>query len=250
MVHTFYPRRTRYCVMIGVFNEGERFIQQLKRLTGFSDLVDIIVADGGSSDGATAVDQVAGKVQALVVDQRGLGLSGQYQLAMEYALSQGYEGIIMVDGNGKDGMDAVPDFILKLEQGADLIQGSRFLPGGSCRNTPVSRLVAIRLIFSPLMSWASGFGYTDAINGFKGVSRKLLEHRGFKPYRRELSIGYRLQYYINYRAPRLGVKVVEIPVVRDYPAGQGVVTKIKGLGAHWGIFLDLCRVCLGLYNPT
>jgi hypothetical protein len=248
-IHTFGPRRTRYCVMIGVFNEGGRFTRQLRRLTEILCGADIIIADGGSTDGATLPDQIRDQVHALVVDRRGLGLSGQYQLAMEYALLQGYEGIIMMDGNGKDGMDAVPNFITKLDEGADLVQGSRFLPGSSCRNTPLSRLLAIRMIFSPLMSLASGFAYTDAINGFKGVSRKLLEHQGFQPFRQELSRGYRLQYYINYRAPQLGARVVEIPVIRDYPAGKKILTKIRGLYAHGSILLALCRTCLALFNP-
>ena len=250
IVHTFYPRRSRYCVMIGVFNEGQRFTRQLKQLAEFSCGADIIIADGGSTDGATAPDQIGNMVHALVIDQRKLGLSGQYQLAMEYALAQGYEGIIMMDGNGKDGVEALRHFMTQLDQGADMIQGSRFLTGGSCRNTPLLRLIAIRMIFTPLMNLASGFAYTDAINGFKGVSRKLLAHEGFQAFRQELSLGYRLQYYINYRAPKLGVKVVEVPVTRDYPAGEKIPTKIHSWSAHWNIIVALFRTCLGAYNPN
>jgi len=249
-IDTFHPRRTRYCVIIGVFNEGKRFTLQLERLAGASCRADIIIADGCSTDGATASQQIAGQVHALVVDRRRLGLSAQYQTAIAYALSQGYEGVIMVDGNGKDGMEGVNCFITEFDRGADLIQGSRFLPGGSCRNTPLLRWICIRMIFSPLMSLASGFRYTDAINGFKGVSRKLLEHQDFQPFRQELSKGYRLQYYINYRAPCLGGQVLEIPVVRDYPsAEEEIPTKIRSWKSYWNIFLALCRTCLGFYNP-
>jgi len=249
VIHTFRPRRTRYCVIIGVLNEGQRFTRQLQQLAEASCEADIIVADGGSVDGATAPDQIANQVFALVVDRRKLGLSAQYQTAIAYALAQGYDGVIMVDGNGKDGMDAVNRFVAEFQQGADLIQGSRFLPAGSYRHTPLLRLMCIRMIFLPMMNIASRYPYTDAINGFKGISRRLLEHRRFQPFRQELSHGYRLQYYINYRAPGLGLHVVEIPVSRDYPVGGQVLTKIRGWHSHWKIFCALCCTCLGIYNP-
>ena len=63
-IYTFHPRRTRNCVMIGVLNEGERFTRQLKRLTEFSCEADIIIADGGSTDGATGPESIAGQAQA------------------------------------------------------------------------------------------------------------------------------------------------------------------------------------------
>ncbi|MDE2027731.1 MAG: glycosyltransferase family 2 protein [Candidatus Omnitrophica bacterium] len=247
VIKEFHSRRSLYCLIIGVLNEGGRFTRQLKQLANLSYGVDIIIADGGSTDGATDPERLAGLVQSLVKDESGRGLSAQYQSAISYALSKGYEGLILVDGNGKDGMEAIPRFIAELYRGIDLVQGSRFLPGGSCRHTPLLRLAGIRMVFSPLMSLASGFAYTDAINGFKGVSRRLLLHQDFKPLRRTLSRGYRLQYYINYRAPRLG-RVMEIPVAREYPAGAKKITKIRGLRSHGSILLELCRVCLGFYN--
>ena len=158
---TFLPKQKEYCLVIGVLNEGERFVNQLQQAVMHNNLVDIIIADGGSDDGSTSPDFLQDKVTAIVVDSRKLGLSAQYQEAMKFAIQHDYKGIIMVDGNGKDSMFSIPLFIEKLEQGADFVQGSRFKQGGGHKNTPSERLFAIKFVFNPLMNFFSGFKYSD-----------------------------------------------------------------------------------------
>lgn len=247
--HVFTPKQARYCVAVGVLNEGERFREQIARMQEFRAHADILIADGGSTDGGASPEFLAGKARALLVmEESGGGLSAQYRAAIAFALSEGYAGVILVDGNGKDGMEAIPRFAAALDEGYALAQGSRFLPGGLHRNTPLDRLLAIRCVFSPLMRLCSGFPYTDAINGFKAVSRALLEDPRVQPLRPGFR-GYRLQYYLNYRAPRLGMRVSEIPVSRVYPAKGRTPTKISGLRGRLDILLQLAVTLAGGYNP-
>lgn len=82
--------------------------------------------------------------------------------------------MITIDGNGKDGVESIPRFVELLNDGYDFIQGSRFVAGGKFENTPLDRYLGIRLFIAPLMSFASGFRFTDPTNGFKGLSRELL----------------------------------------------------------------------------
>lgn len=247
--HEWHEKRAPYALIIGVYNEGEKFTRQLAALQPYRNLVDIIIADGGSSDGATAPETLADKVRTLLINEDSQrGLSVQYRAAISCALEAGYDGIIMMDGNGKDGADAIPRFIEKLRQGYDFVQGSRFLPGGTHENTPADRVFSIRFVFNPLMNAMSGFCYTDGINGFKAVSRKLLEDPRVQPLRR-VFVRYSLQYYFNYIAPRLGFRVVEIPVSRKYPADNTPYSKIGGLPGRFKIMAELLATISGRYNP-
>ena len=247
--HIFGAKSCDFVLVIGVYNEGDKFTGQIEALQPYRHLVDIIIADGASDDGATAAEALRGKVRALLINRDAQrGLSVQYRQALYYALEQGYAGIIMMDGNGKDGVSAIADFVAKLEDGFDFVQGSRFLPGGEHANTPLDRVIGIRFVFNPIMRFASGFAYTDAMNGFKACSATFLRDPRVQPFR-DVFVRYSLQYYLNYTAPRIGMRVAEIPVSRRYNADGLPHSKIIGLRARLKILGELFNTVLGRYNP-
>jgi len=248
-MHEFHAKTAPYALIIGVYNEGEKFTRQLAALQPYRNLVDIIIADGASNDGATAADAVQRQARTLLIhkeDKRGLSM--QYRGALYYALEQGYAGVIMMDGNGKDGVEALPQFIDALNDGADFVQGSRFMRGGEHRNTPLDRVIGIRYVFNPIMFLASGFHYSDAMNGFKACSCAFLSHPGLQLFR-DVFVGYNLQYYLNYRAPKLGIRPREIPVSRCYHDENTPHSKIIGIRARLGILKELAGVVMGCCNP-
>jgi hypothetical protein len=248
-VQVFGPKRHAFMCVAGVLNEGEKFRAQLARMQPLAAVADVMVADGGSTDGATDPELLrASGVRTLLVLEGGKGLSDQYRAAFAYCLEQGYDGVIMVDGNGKDGVEAVMTFMARLREGYDFVQGSRFLRGGYHANTPLDRLIAIRCIFTPIMRIASGFRYTDAINGFKAVSARLLRDERMGALR-DVFEGYTLQYYLNLRAPKLGFRVCEVPVRRIYPTSGPVPSKIGGLKGRARILWQLAKVLCGVYHP-
>src|ERR1051326_8854203 len=104
-----------------------------------ADSIDIVVADGGSTDGSLALDSLDEfRLRALLI-KRGPGkLSAQMRMAIDFAMREGYEGLVVIDGNGKDDVSAIPRFIEVLDEGYDHLQGSRYVPGGVGINTPVS----------------------------------------------------------------------------------------------------------------
>src|SRR5690606_12255913 len=123
-------------------------------------------------------------------------LSAQLRCAYAFALDQGYEGIVTIDGNDKDDPAPIPQFIAALEQGADFVQASRYLPGGVAENTPKLRDFAIRSIHAPLLSLASGFHWTDTTQGFRAYSRKLLLDERIAPFR-DVFMTYELLAYLS-----------------------------------------------------
>ncbi len=239
-----------YCVVIPVINEGERIRSLLKRMEAerISSIADIIIVDGGSTDGSLELDslQQVG-VRGLVVKKGSGKLSAQLRCAYAFALDQGYEGIVTIDGNDKDDPKAIPRFIEAVEGGIDFVQASRFLPGGVAVNTPKSRDFAIRYIHAPCLSVASGFKWTDTTQGFRAYSRRMLLDSKIAPFR-NIFMTYELLAYLSYRAPKVGYKCDEIPTIRTYPKDE-VPTKISAFRGNAEVAMILLSACFGRYDP-
>lgn len=232
-----------------MINEGDRIKNLLVRMTTLkiSSFSDIIIVDGGSSDGSLSPDLLKeNNVSGLLVKKDTGKLSAQLRCAYAFALDLGYEGIVTIDGNDKDDPEAIPQFIQALEKGYDFLQGSRFIEGGAAENTPVSRGFAIRFIHAPLLSLASGFKWTDTTQGFRAYSRKLLLDPEIAPFR-DIFMTYELLAYLSYRAPRLGYRCLELGTVRRYPKGQ-IPTKISTFGGNFSVFKILIKACMGKFN--
>ena len=101
----------------------------------------------GATDRSTASTPLAAscRLRALLVKTGPGRLSAQMRMALAYALDEGYEGIIFIDGNNKDDPSGINRFIERLDQGFDHIQGSRFVKGGKAVNTPFLRRLGGRL---------------------------------------------------------------------------------------------------------
>lgn len=244
-------RAHRYAVVIPVINEGSRIKRQLTEMEALPFPLDIVIADGGSNDGSVDPDLLKSfrQVRAVLTKTDTGRLGAQLRIAYAWCLQNGYAGIVTIDGNGKDGVAAIADFIAKLDAGYDLVQGSRYVAGGVSENTPLDRYVAGRFIHAPLISLASRrFWYTDTTNGFRAYSRKFLLDERVAPFR-ALFDRYQLLFYLSIRAPQLGFRVCETPVERRYPADQATPTKISGLRGRMSMLLELVDVAIGRYSP-
>ena len=244
------PRNHNFCVVIPVINEGARIDDLLKRMAalGVSKIADIIIVDGGSTDGSLALERLRQlDVRALLLKTGPGKLSAQLRCAYAFALDQGYAGIVTIDGNDKDDPEAIPRFIAALKDGVDFVQASRFVPGGVAENTPKSRDFAIRFIHAPLLSLFSGFRWTDTTQGFRAYSRRMLLDPKVAPFR-NVFVTYELLAYLSYRAPRLGYRCKELPTTRRYPKGE-VPTKISSFRGNLSVLGVLFKTCFGSYNP-
>ncbi|MGG6294556.1 glycosyltransferase family 2 protein [Leptolyngbya sp. AN02str] len=252
VITEYAPKTARYCIGIPVINEGDRIQTQLKTMhqLGLHQLADIVIADGGSRDGSVSDANLKPCHVRTLLTKTGSGkLSAQLRMFFAYALTQGYEGVVIIDGNNKDGVDAIPAFLEALSQGWDYVQGSRYIPGGIEENTPLIRKLSVKLIHAPVISLGAGFRYTDTTNGFRALSRQFLIDERVQPFRHIFDT-YNLHYYLSVMAPQLGYRVKEIPVSRRYPNAGPTPSKIKGLKTHWSMLMQLFRAALGGYRPT
>lgn len=245
----YAARRHAHALVIPVINEGARIRGQLERIKAAGLPVDVVIADGGSTDGSLAPDFAAGAGVRAVLTKTGPGkLSAQLRMAYAWCLAQGYAGIVTIDGNGKDGVEAVAAMVAKLEEGCDYVQGSRYLPGGAAENTPLERTIANRLIHAPMLSLSGRHWFTDTTNGFRAYSARYLTHPEVRPFRDEFQV-YNLLFYLTVRAGQLGLKVAHVPVVRRYPDDGKVPTKIGGFASKLALLKETAIAATGGYTP-
>jgi len=244
----FFDKKNKYALLIPTINEGQRIQTELKRINDsrFSDKLDIFILDSQSKDGSLEDDFLLSKnVRAILTVFEGRQGSA-FRAGINEALNQGYEGIITIDGNNKDNVEALDNFIQKLEDGYDFIQGSRFMPEGKHENTPIIRFLAMKLILIPWINLLSGYKYSEVSSAFRGYSSRLLSDESINIFR-DCFVSYEFLWYLSVQAPKKGYKIKEIPTTRIYPKQGKLVTKISTLG-YLDIILQLIKLTTGKYN--
>ncbi len=241
-----------YVVLIPIINEGNRIIRELKRAYKYkvSDHADIVICDGGSTDGCTEEGILRKlKVNTLLVKQDVGRQGAQLRMGIWWAWERGYKGIVTIDGNNKDSIEDVPHFIEKLEEGYDLVQGSRFVKGGRAIRTPFIRTVSVRFIHAPIISLTAHQHFTDTTNAYRAYSTRYLKDGRVKPLR-DVFMTYELLAYLSVRATQIGLRACEIPVTRAYPKTGKKPTKISFFRGNSELMKILIKNAFGAYNPN
>lgn len=249
---TEYCEKTKdYVLLIPIINEGQRIIRELERAAqnNVSDYADIVICDGGSTDGCTEETRLRQLGVNTLLVKRDTGKQGaQLRMGIWWALERGYKGVVTIDGNDKDSIEDVPRFIEKLKEGYGLVQGSRFVKGGKAINTPLIRTVSVRLIHAPVISLTAGQWFTDTTNAFRAYSAEYLKDTRVSPLR-DVFMTYELLAYLSVRATQLGYRACEIPVTRAYPKTGKTPTKISFFKGNSELMKILIRNAFGAYAP-
>jgi dolichol-phosphate mannosyltransferase len=239
-------------LIIPVLNEGKRIVNQIAEINLMKDReFDVIIVDGNSNDGSIQIisSEYKNVIKNILTAPESKGLSHQLRIGFNYCLKSDYKFFVTMDGNNKDGVEGINLILDKLKEGFDFIQGSRFLSLNGAINNPLHRVLAIKFIHAPIVSFFSGKKFTDTTNGFRGFSRNLLECKEVDIFR-DVFCKYELITYIPIRAGQLGLSICEVPVVRRYPADSTIPTKINGIKAHLILIKTLLLSAIGYYNPN
>ena len=244
----FFDKKNKYALLIPTLNEGKRIQNELMQIkeNGFSEKLDIFILDSQSTDGSLSEEcLLKANVRAILNILEGRQGSA-FRAGINEVLNQGYEGIITIDGNNKDNVEALEKYIKTLDEGFDFIQGSRFMLGAKHENTPLIRVLAMKLILIPWVNFLSGYKYSEVASAFRGYSSKLLSDETINIFR-DCFISYEFLWYLSVQAPKKGYKVKEIPTERCYPKQGKLVTKITTFGCL-DIILQLIKLTVGKYN--
>jgi dolichol-phosphate mannosyltransferase len=206
-------------------------------------LVDeVLGVDDGSTDGGPEYLRAR---NIRVISQDHLGVGAALKNAVRYARSHGFSVIVIMAGNNKDDPAEIPRLMKGILEGADYVQGSRFLPGGASDNLPLFRRVAIKLL-SILFTIYARKRCTDLTNGFRAYRLSLLDDPRIN-IEQEWLDNYEYEYYVHWKAYRLGYEVREVAVSKIYPSEKGVqYSKIPPIRGWWRMLRPFLLLSLRL----
>jgi dolichol-phosphate mannosyltransferase len=143
------------------------------------------------------------------------GIGFAIKKGYRYALSHGFDLIVVMAGNGKDDPREIPRLTSPIVQnGYDYVQGSRFLPGGRGERTPLLRRIFTRM-FPFAWTFLTGVRCTEVTNGFRAYRTAILTDPQIDIWQDWLN-GYELEYYLHYKVLTLGYRFTERPVSKIY----------------------------------
>jgi len=234
----------RSLIVTPTYNERanlERFVEEVR---GTLPDADVIVVDDASPDGTgDLADSIAARDPKVHVMHRAkkLGLGTAYLEAFAWGLSRGYGRFFEMDADFSHDVRYLPDFVRALDEGADVVIGSRNIPGGGVEGWGPGRHLMSKggSIYSRTIL---GLPVRDLTSGYKAFSRRALEAIDLRGVR---SNGYSFQIEMTYRAARKGMKVVEVPIVFvDRRAGQSKMSRrifLEAVGVVWRLRADALR---------
>ena len=237
----------RFLIVLPTYNEAEslpRMVAALDRMRGSLPMAgDVLVVDDGSPDGTGRIaDDLASRNPWLQVMHRDAkqGLGRAYLAGFSWALERDYSHILEMDCDLSHPVESLPAMLTASAE-ADLVLGSRYVAGGGVAGWPLSR----RLISRGGGRYASmllGLPVKDPTGGFKCFRADALRSIGLSGLQ---AGGYAFQIETTYRAARLGLRVVEVPITfRDRTRGNSKMSAGIAVEAAWRVPL------LRLHRPA
>ena len=201
---------TRVLVIIPTYNELENIEQITARALLAVPGADVLIVDDGSPDGtgkrADEMSNDDARVHVLHRTEKN-GLGAAYIAGFDWGLAEGYDVLVEMDADGSHAPEQLPKLLSALQH-ADLVLGSRWVPGGTVVNWPKRREVLSRggNLYTRL---ALGIDLRDATGGYRAFRRVVLETIDYKAV---ASQGYCFQVDLAWRATKAGFRVTEVPI--------------------------------------
>jgi dolichol-phosphate mannosyltransferase len=224
----------RVLVVVPTYQEVDNIEELLRRVRQSVPAANVLVVDDGSPDGtadlALEIGEELEQVDVLRRDRKE-GLGAAYRAGFARGLDQGYDVLVQMDADLSHDPGALPSLLAPLDH-ADLVVGSRYVPGGSIPHWPTRRR-ALSRYGNRYATAVLGLGIRDATSGFRAYKADTLrvidvEH--------STATGYGFQVELAYRAVQRGCRVVEVPIVFvDRVRGNSKMSSRIIAEAMWGV---------------
>lgn len=202
-------------VVLPTYQEAENVVPMLRGLLAVLDRSGLdghlLVVDDGSPDGTARLAEALARDEprvAVLRRARKEGIGPAYRAGFALALARGAALVVEMDCDFSHDPACLPDLVAAARE-ADLVLGSRYVPGGA-----VARWGAVRRAVSRAGCWYAravlGVPVRDLTGGFKCFRRRVLETI---PLEEVAAAGYGFQIEVTYRALRQGYRVREVPIV-------------------------------------
>jgi dolichol-phosphate mannosyltransferase len=234
----------RVLVITPTYNERENLHAFLDALFAVAPQVDVLIVDDSSPDGTGALaDEVAARDPRVHVRHRAgkLGLGTAYLEGFQWALDQAYDVVFEMDTDLSHDPRYVPEFIRAIEAGADVVIGSRNIPGGGVEGWGPGRHFVSKG-GSVYARTILGLDVRDLTSGYKAFTRDALQRIDLGGVK---SNGYSFQIELTYRAVLRGMRVAEVPILFvDRRAGASKMSRkifAEAVVMVWKLRLDALR---------
>jgi dolichol-phosphate mannosyltransferase len=197
-------------VIIPTYQERENIERIVARVRTSVPAAHVLVVDDGSPDGTGKIaDTLADEDAHVHVLHRAAkaGLGAAYIAGFDWGLAAGYDVLVEMDADGSHAPEQLPRMLRALEH-ADLVLGTRWIPGGAVVNWPRRREVLSRG-GNLYVRLALGIDLRDATGGYRAFRRAVLESIDYSGV---ASAGYCFQVDLARRALTAGFRVVEVPI--------------------------------------
>ncbi len=196
-------------VLLPVFNEESTVDAVLDAVREHFD-GDVLVVDDGSTDGTVSALSSRGDV-SVITHPVNLGYGRTLAEGLSVARARGAEKVVTMDCDGQHEPAHIVPFLAALDEGFDIVSGSRYLPSSA----PVGVVVPeerreINALITEEINQVTGWGLTDAFCGFKAYRLAALDGIGL------VESGYGMPLELWARAFRAGLRVSELAVERIY----------------------------------
>jgi dolichol-phosphate mannosyltransferase len=212
-------------IVVPTYNERDNVRGIAERLLGALPGAEILFVDDNSPDGTGALlDELAAAEPRIHVMHRAgkLGLGTAYVEGFGWGLARGYEYLFEMDADGSHDPRYLPTMLALVDDGADVVIGSRYVPGGSTPSWGLGRRILSRggsLYARTIL----GIEVRDVTAGFICWRRGALEAIDLATIS---SNGYSFQIEMKYRALKKGLRLVETPIVfPDRRVGQSKMSR-------------------------
>ncbi|MEU1471813.1 polyprenol monophosphomannose synthase [Streptomyces sp. NPDC005761] len=236
----------RALVIIPTYNEAENIKPIVSRVRAAVPEADILVADDNSPDGTgkLADELAAADDQVHVLHRKGKeGLGAAYLAGFRWGIDHDYGVLVEMDADGSHQPEELPRLLTALK-GADLVLGSRWVPGGRVVNWPKSREMISRggSTYSRLLL---GLQTRDVTGGYRAFRTETLQGIGLDEV---ASQGYCFQVDLARRAIEAGFHVVEVPItfvdreIGDSKMSRDILVEALWRVTAWGVTTRTNRV--------
>jgi len=230
----------RTVAVVPAYNEAGAIGRVIDEIRAFDPSFDVVVVDDASSDDTTAVAQAHGATVLRLPFNVGIG--GAVQTGFRYALGEGYDRAVRLDGDGQHDASELGRLLRPIETGeATLVISSRFVDRGGSYRPPLARRLGIR-VFARLVSLLGGQRVTDTTSGFLALDRV-----GIELFASEYPHDYP-EVEATLVALRSGLRLSQVQVeMRERETGSSSITFVRSLYYMVKVMLALLVASLRRY---
>ena len=192
----------------------------------------ILVVDDGSKDRTV---EIAKKLGVYIIKHKiNKGYGGSQKTSYKFAVKNHYEKILMIHGDGQHNHLFIPKLLGMLDEGYDLVMGSRMKDKISALKGKMPPLkFVVNIFLSTVQNFVTGLNLSEYHSGYRAISVKLLKRMIEEKLIDKMSNDYIFDQQFIFAVLALGAKIGEIPVSTIYEKTSSHMSLTKGIKYSW-----------------